>query len=228
MTKPLKHHPQQGQFPYITIEHVPTSQKANFTAYINSMNDEYTSDYQTETVLGRMDPIMSYRATSRKLSLEFDVVAASETEAIANFKEIKKLARFMYPKFSDKGAIKSAPLIRIHFRNLISDINTGKGLLGACDGFSYTPDFESTYISNGSIFPKKTTVSLTITVLHEKKPKDFVGKSEYPYKDYNKGSSGSSVSNAGTGGNPSQVAKQGTKNRQSVANKNGKKITGNR
>lgn len=220
----LSAHPQKGSFPYITIEHVPTSQKADFTAYINSMNDEYTSDYQTENVLGRMDPLMSYRATSRKLSLEFDVVAASEKEAKANFEEIKKLATFMYPEFDGKGAIKSAPLIRIHFRNLINNVaDSKKGLLGACDGFSYSPDFESVYISGGNVYPKKTTVSLTITVLHEKK--GFHKQSGYPYASYKDGSGSRQVSTSGTSGG-ALTSTSNNKNAEKVGQANQNKLTG--
>lgn len=217
-------HPQKGSFPHITIVHVPTGSKANFTAYINSMNDEYTSDYQTENVLGRMDPLMSYRATSRKLSLEFDVVAASEAEAKANFEEIKKLATFMYPEFDDKGAIKSAPLIRIHFRNLINNVaDSKKGLLGACDGFSYSPDFESVYVSGGNVYPKKTTVSLTITVLHEKKK--FHKENGYPYASYKDGSENRQVSTSGTpGGASTSTPNSSTATRVGQAKQ--KKLTG--
>ena len=160
--------------PYITIRHVPSKKVVAFKSFITNFSDSYTTEYDSEQVLGRMDPIMNYKATSRKITLDFEVVAASMEEAKRNLEKMSMLANMMYPKFTvaSKTAlsnISSAPLLRIHYRNLMSKAGEpNTGLLVAAEGFNYNPDFEKmAYYDDSKIYPKYAAVSMQLTVLHE-------------------------------------------------------------
>ena len=64
--------------------HVPTGKHVAFKAMVNSFNDQYTSEWSSENVYGRMDPISQFQGTQRVISLDWDVVASSVEDAKAN------------------------------------------------------------------------------------------------------------------------------------------------
>ena len=187
---------ESSKHPYITIRHVASKKVVAFKSFITNFNDSYTTEYDSEQVLGRMDPIMNYKATSRKITLDFEVVAASMEEAKRNLEKMSMLANMMYPQFEfdqkqkRQTSISSAPLLRVHYRNLISKAGEPKkGLLVAAEGFNYNPDFEKmAYYDDSKIYPKYAAVSMQLTVLHEHdlgwKTDDGLGQynSSYPYQ----------------------------------------------
>lgn len=195
--------------PYITIRSNKGGDAIQFAAFILNFNDEYTTEFQSENILGRMDPIMSYRSTTRKISLEFEVIADSLEVAKANHEKVQNLVKMMYPKYDEHGVLQAAPLLRIHFRNLINSASAeqGKnmGILAAPDGFSYNPDFDSVYGEENQIYPKKTTISLGLTVLHEHgfnfDEKGSPGAANFPYAKFTPGSGGPKVVDASTSTN---------------------------
>ena len=68
----------------IDFYHVPTGYSVAFKGMVNSFSDQYSSEWNTETVYGRMDPIAMFQGTARTISIEWDVVAASAKEAKLN------------------------------------------------------------------------------------------------------------------------------------------------
>jgi len=84
--------------------------------------------------------------------------------------------------------ISAAPLLRIHYRNLMSKAGEpNTGLLVAAEGFSYNPDFEKmAYYDESKIYPKYAAVSMQFTVLHEHSlgwgSENDLNQSSYPYQ----------------------------------------------
>ena len=155
----------------ISITHVGSDSTVAFKPFITGFTDSWSANYDSEEVLGRMDPIPTYKSTNRKITLDFEVVSFSLTEAKANLRKISALAQFMYPVVKAHGnalKVTSAPLLRVKFGNLIQTSRSEKGLLVTCDGFKYSPDFEGTnYYSGKFMYPKKVPMSFSFTVLHE-------------------------------------------------------------
>ena len=60
--------------------HIPSGQHVAFKAMINNFSDQYASEWSTEAVYGRMDPIAAFQGTARTISVEWDVVAGSLME----------------------------------------------------------------------------------------------------------------------------------------------------
>jgi hypothetical protein len=87
---------------YIQLQHLPTMKSVYFKALLTQFEDQYTSDWQTEQVFGRMDPIRSFRGTQRIISLGWDVVAASLEEAEYNLGNCSNLLSMLYPSY-DQG-----------------------------------------------------------------------------------------------------------------------------
>lgn len=84
---------------FIELKHLPSSQDVKFKAMLTQFEDQYTSDWNTEQVFGRMDPIKSFRGTQRVITLGWDVVAGSIEEARHNLRECSTLLSMLYPSY---------------------------------------------------------------------------------------------------------------------------------
>jgi len=148
----------------IELYHVPTEQSVKFKAYLTAFTDQYSCDWSSEEVFGRMDPIQTYKSTKRTISLGWDVPASSFFEAKTNLQKASKLLSLLYPTYSKAGGgastMTAPPLFKLKFMNLIQDSQLGgakspasiSGLLGTIAGFTYEPDLES-----GFFQPTKNT-----------------------------------------------------------------------
>ena len=177
----------------LEITHVPTSNTITFPAFLTTFADNFASSWSTVDAYGRMDTMPVYQNTRRSISVAWDLPSYSVMEAKKNFTNVSLLEKFLYPEYesdNDLGAstIKSAPLLRIKFGNLIANAETGGGLLGYVAGVSTSPDLDMGFhVEGAKMYPKTFALSLEFTVLHEhnlgwNKSKKFRGgKTGYPY-----------------------------------------------
>jgi len=177
----------------IKFKHIPTGQEVRFLAFLTEFADSYESKWNSEEVYGRMDPIMTFSNTVRKITIGWDVVAGSALEAFENMQNISKLVRFQYPVYEGGRTLAAGPgrtlaagpLLRLKFMNwAINATNTTEGLVGTMAGLSFKPIIEEgfydgpdTSLENVAIspfhdkqkpalLPKAVTLSCTFTVLH--------------------------------------------------------------
>ena len=168
--------------------HVPSGYSVAFKGMINAFSDQYTSEWNTEVVYGRMDPIAMFQGTARQISLEWDVVAGSVEEAKLNMAKCEMLMAMLYPTYNQEAgsaqtsnSINSSPLFKFKFGNFAHDAKAGPnagtsrasqaGLTGFIGGFTFEPDFESGIIDcpdgeAGMFYPQRLTLSAEFTVLH--------------------------------------------------------------
>jgi hypothetical protein len=171
---------------YIDFFHVPTGETVQFKAFLTNFNDSYTTEWNSEDVYGRMDPIQSYKGTKRKISLEWEVVAGSVGEAENNLEKCTSLFGMLYPvftstsKYSDRQGsriVSNPPLMRVRFVNLIVDTSTGgspggsareTGLTCTINGFNYSPDINAGFMHTraGEVYPQLVKLSCELTVMH--------------------------------------------------------------
>ena len=83
------------------MRHLPSGQDVKFKAFLTQFEDQFTSDWNTEQVFGRMDPIKNYRGTQRIITLGWDVVANDLEEAKFNLENCSLLLSMLYPSFED-------------------------------------------------------------------------------------------------------------------------------
>jgi hypothetical protein len=170
---------------YLTIKPVGNPKFVSgpvFNAFITSFSDNMTSNWNEEQVYGRQDPIGTFQSTTRKISLGFDVPAATMEEAKKNLLRINLVKQFMYPVYSSNTdhntttnalSLAKSPLVRLKFANLIQN-GDGDGLLGWIGSFSATPVIDMGMFNEqvrdqlaGNFFPKVYNVSLDFTPQHE-------------------------------------------------------------
>jgi|TARA_B100000287_G_C20512398_1_gene733578 hypothetical protein len=168
---------------FLKFLHVPTGQTAIFKAFITNLQDNFTSNWASEAVYGRMDEIHTFQGTTRQIELAWDVVASSEEEGKRNFAEATKLYSMLYPVYGtsqNASSIAAAPLMKLKFGNLIETLGPGQtavssesdvvshGLLGRVTGFSFAPDLDSGFFDHepGTFIPQTLQLSCTYHVLH--------------------------------------------------------------
>ena len=102
----------------LSFFHVPSQKAVYFKAFIVAYNETFNSDWASETVYGRTDPIYMFKGTQRQISLNFKVPAFSEGEAYENLGRIQKLTQYLYPSYTTDRIIGQSPLIRMKVMNL--------------------------------------------------------------------------------------------------------------
>jgi len=171
----------------IYIKHVATERTWKFISTgLRSFQDAFTSNWTSESVYGRQDPIMTFQNTQRSITIEFVVTKSAEADIYGEAKAaqtlsavvaVDDLARSLYPTYSDKDgalSIKEPPLIRIKFANFLLSKEGSKadaGLLCAVSSYSldrgqsFSPGTERG--ASQKILPNNIIVSMTLTPLHE-------------------------------------------------------------
>ena len=165
-----------------------------FKAFLTAFEDQFKSDWNSEQVYGRNDPIQTFKNTTRTISIGWDCPAGSIWEAKQNMANAALLVRMLYPGYRslrNVSTINKPPLVKVKFRNLIKD-NLGENgpLLVTIDGINFSPDLEAgffdadesvefTEIPVDELIPKLLKFSCTMTVLH-KKTIGFSGSGRWP------------------------------------------------
>lgn len=83
----------------VSITYLPTGKTISFSGFVNSFKDTFKPEWQSENVYGRMDPIYTYKHTSRNINITIDVPSDSQSEAAGNFKKLQTLMSFAYPVY---------------------------------------------------------------------------------------------------------------------------------
>jgi len=131
--------------PKLKIQHVATGLTVEIGKYgFTEFQDTIDTKYNSVNAYGRMDPIVNYQGSTRKISLGIELLKGSGTgqlvaSSIQNY--ITFLQKMQYPvyvKGSNALTIQRPPLVLVSLANLIRD-GDGKALLCAMDGFAFTP-----------------------------------------------------------------------------------------
>ena len=98
-----------------------------FKAFVTAFNETWNSNWNSETVYGRVDPIVMFKNTERNVSLGFKVPAADSFEALQNMAELQTLIQSLYPSYKSftpeewadfDGTLSQSPLIRVQLADL--------------------------------------------------------------------------------------------------------------
>ena len=166
---------------FIEFTSTISGESVKFKAFLTEFEDQFSSEWNSEQVYGRNDPIQTFKNTTRKISLGWDSPAFSLSEGRDNMLRSAKLIRMLYPSYENRGSVSTinkSTLIKVKFRNLIKNYE-GKALLVTLESVNFSPDleagwFERDYFNPGSqnqddeLVPKLLKFSCSMTVLHIK------------------------------------------------------------
>ena len=158
----------------VHITHLPTARTISFKGWVTDFSDAFTSTWNSETVYGRMDPLVTFQNTGRVISLGFDVPAADGLEAADNLARLNRLAQFLYPVYSSgpdrtmQNTLQGGPLIGLKWTNMIGNASNGERLIGYLGGFTYSPQLE-----HGAFFQTGASTDVVDTTTTEGKQEGY-------------------------------------------------------
>ena len=167
-----------------------------FNAFLTDFADSYKSNWTQQEIYGRMDPISTFKNTTRKIDCNIDIPSYSIDEAIRNTYYIDVLISSLYPVYKKESSgargtyiLSTPPLFRVRFGDFIRERGAGgeaqnskeytvaDGLMCYFDGFNYSPNAEAGFFiqgrssaNNGSerIYPKLLKASFSMNIIHQK------------------------------------------------------------
>lgn len=77
-----------------------TNEIIGFHAFLGSLSDAYSPKYESTEGFGRMDPVMVYRNTTRKIGFDFYLAALDEKDFDYMWEKINKLTTMVYPQYT--------------------------------------------------------------------------------------------------------------------------------
>ena len=160
--------------------------KVEFPAFLTTMTNNFSSNWNEEQVYGRQDPIGTFQSTTRKVNVGFDIVAGNLEEAKKNMEMINRVSRMLYPSYagttSNALVLSKVPLVTIQFGNLLQE--DGGPLLGWIGAWSANPVLEMGMFtpSPGMFFPKIYNASLDFTPQHKQDLAFNTGSAGNPVK----------------------------------------------
>jgi hypothetical protein len=115
------------------FEHVGTNTFISFKAFITNFVETYSSDWNTEVIFGRHDPVYGYKSTNRDISIGWKMPAATLSEGVENLAKLQVFLKMLYPGYSathhhlgpSRTHLVQSPFVRMQFMNLISRHATG-------------------------------------------------------------------------------------------------------
>lgn len=136
---------------------VRTNEMVSFHAFLASLSDDYTANYDKSEGFGRVEAVKIYKSTERKIGMSFYVVATSMLDLDEMYVKLNKLVTLVYPQYTqgitlvdkdDKYSITqpfsqligASPLVRIRLGDLIRS-NYSLFALGRLFGMG-NPDFK--------------------------------------------------------------------------------------
>lgn len=181
---------------YVHILGLHSGVEVKFKAILSSFSDTLKSNYNSEEVYGRIDPIMTFQGVNRKIAMNLEVPAYSAEEAQQNFQSLSRLMSSMYPGYVERGSattISTAPLHKIKFANWVTSGGQigsvqSNGLVVAIEEVSFSPNMEAGVIEDGpKLLPKQYDLDLTMTVLHTEQigwqVDGWMGNQNFPYTE---------------------------------------------
>ena len=77
-----------------------TNEIVSFHAFLEDTQDNFSADWNAQTPYGRVEPIHTYKGTTRDISLSFYVVATSPQDHHNMWWKINKLVTMVYPQYT--------------------------------------------------------------------------------------------------------------------------------
>jgi len=124
-------------------------------AAVENFTDNYSCNFNQESVFGRTDPLPSYQNTTRSISMQLVLAADNLGLAVKNLTDSKGIAQMLYPDYnahSTQAVFARAPVVQMRWVNMITDgnaLNRKQFLAGTINNYTITPDPEAGYFEYG-------------------------------------------------------------------------------
>tara|TARA_R100001126_G_C4888048_1_gene183771 strand:+ start:12778 stop:13557 length:780 start_codon:yes stop_codon:yes gene_type:complete len=155
------------------------SNKISFSCDLISMTDSYNPKFAEEAAYGKMDPMVFFQNTTRKMSIKITTLANEDDKsaysALKLTKKVQKLQAFQYPRYAQGGggddpngittaAIAAPPLFEVMFFKEGLGINAGKkytvykSFKGYMSSVSIEPGSQAISVGDGNLDPQVSEI----------------------------------------------------------------------
>lgn len=135
----------------------------HFRAYIDTVNDSYTGNWDSTKYVGRADEIYSYSGFSRTLSVDFKVFAHTRAELEPMYERLNAFTSLTAPTYNS-GKFMRGTYARITIGDYVVDLPV------VMDSASVTWDVNTPWEVDGFKVPHLLQVSSSFKVLHDFTP----------------------------------------------------------
>ena len=100
LVKEIENHLESEYMPFY-FHDLRTNEILSFHAFIESITDAFSPEYNSASGFGRIDDVKSYVKTTRNINLSFIIAATSEADHDLMWYQINKIVAMVYPQWSD-------------------------------------------------------------------------------------------------------------------------------
>lgn len=111
-------------------------------AYVDNFNDQIGAEYDSYNYVGRGYPLYKYKGFTRKIGLDFTIVATTPDEIVPIYKKLNTLIQRMAPDYSNQGYLRGS-FVKLTFGDYLNSV---PGIIG---GFSLTPIYDAGFDIGG-------------------------------------------------------------------------------
>jgi hypothetical protein len=156
----------------------------HFRAYIDSIADSYSSNWNEYQYIGRGEKFYSYNGFGRELSVSFKTAVASKAELLPVYRKLNFLTSTTAPKYSDNNLMRGS-IVKMTIGDLILD---QPGFVSSISlNWNNNYPFE---INKGEQVPHVLEVQLSFTPIHTFTPQTgllpYVGGSKFGSEEVTK------------------------------------------
>ena len=165
-----------------------------FRAYLSSMSDSYSGNWNKTQMLGRPENFKSYQGFERNINIGFKVAAETRKDLLPIYRKLNTLASTTAPTFDQSGNFMQGTLIRMkvgdYFNNQLCNVEN-VALTWAID-YPWEVQLQGRKKEDDvQILPHVLDVSMTLGAIHEfvpqaNKKQTFFGYAGEKVTDHNK------------------------------------------
>lgn len=100
----------EGEYMPFYFHDLRTNEITGFHAFLTSLSDSYTANYDSNQGYGRADPVMIYNNTQRSIGMTFWVVSTNPKDFDEMWWKINKLTTLLYPQYSGGTQVQATGL----------------------------------------------------------------------------------------------------------------------
>jgi hypothetical protein len=100
----------EGEYMPFYFHDLRTNEIIAFHAFLATMSDSFTANYDSNHGYGRADPVMVYNNTTRTIGFSFHIVATNDEDFDEMWWKINALTNMCYPQYSSGNVVSEASI----------------------------------------------------------------------------------------------------------------------
>lgn len=146
-----------------------------FRGFIQNIADSYSPTWNSNTFVGRGEPVFTYSGTNRTLSFSLQVPIFTNAEQGPTYEKINALLSHAYPNYTDNN-LAQGTITKLKIGDYIDTF-------GVITNISHTTETNVQWSSGNLVktLPQVITLNISMNVVHNKLPQRYLEAGERPF-----------------------------------------------